>query len=330
MPEPHRRYDEGRVTPHPSGTEYKGSRMSLLVRYKGAAGRRLLVETIRRQSIIDGDETIAEQLCSVAVLRKFDDGQKIISHGDHSNDLMLILSGNVRIVINGRSFIARTAGQHVGEMALVDPSATRSADVFSVGRTILAKISEEAFTQIANEHPRLWRLIGMDMGDRLRQLFNLVRPPNDQPIIFIGSSSESLSIAQEIERGLEHDPLTIRIWSDSVFAAGYSIMEGLEAQLIDADFAVLVLSHDDRVISRHDESLAPRDNVVFELGLFVGALTRYRTIMVSPKDVDIKLPTDLLGVVPLNYDTSSELELSARIAPICMALRRLIQKHGPR
>ncbi len=316
--------------PRQAARSPRDSKMSLLARYKGPAGRRLLVEALRRQSIVDGDEMVAQQLCSAAVLREFDDGQRIILQGDRSNDLMLILSGSVRVEVNGRRFASRTSGQHVGEMALIDPSAARSASVFSVGPSVIAKIPEESFASIANEHPRLWRLIAMDMGDRLRQMLNFIRPPNNQPVIFIGSSSESLSVARQIQTGLKSDPFTVRIWAEGVFTAGYSTMESLEAQLLDADFAVLVLSSDDRVISRHSEALAPRDNVVFELGLFAGALTRYRTVMVTPHGVDIKLPTDLLGITPLGYDASSDAALSTRVAPVCAELCKLVRKHGPR
>ena len=38
------------------------------------------------------------------------------------------------------------------------------------------------------------------------------------------------------------------------------------------DFAILVLTADDLVASRDVLSTAPRDNVLFELGLFMGGL----------------------------------------------------------
>ncbi len=78
-------------------------------------------------------------------------------------------------------------------------------------------------------------------------------------------------------------------------------MEDLEQQISEADFAVLVGGPDDRVRSRGSERSVPRDNIVFELGLFMGALKRNRSFLLVPSGVDLKIPTDLLGLTPLKY-----------------------------
>ena len=48
-----------------------------------------------------------------------------------------------------------------------------------------------------------------------------------------------------------------------------------------ADFAAFIISPDDTVISRDAENLAPRDNVIFELGLFMGVLNRQRVFLIG-------------------------------------------------
>jgi hypothetical protein len=68
------------------------------------------------------------------------------------------------------------------------------------------------------------------------------------------------------------------------------------------DFAILVLSPDDIVQSRNDSNLGPRDNVIFELGLFMGRLGRERTFAVHQRNAHVKIPTDLSGVTLAAYD----------------------------
>ncbi len=70
----------------------------------------------------------------------------------------------------------------------------------------------------------------------------------------------------------------VSVWSEDVFTASSLALEYLGAQLLTADFAVLIVGADDEVISRGTTKKAPRDNVVLELGLFIGALSRLQDI----------------------------------------------------
>jgi predicted nucleotide-binding protein len=81
-----------------------------------------------------------------------------------------------------------------------------------------------------------------------------------------------------------------------------TILESLLAALQDSEFAIFVLTADDKTEQRDKFGMTPRDNVIFELGLFLGRLGPGRTFMVRPRGVDLLLPTDLLGVEPADYD----------------------------
>lgn len=78
-------------------------------------------------------------------------------------------------------------------------------------------------------------------------------------------------------------------------------LEDLIRQTREADFALFVFGPDDKIASRYQEHAAPRDNVIFEMGLFLGRLGRDRVFMVKDHDVDLKIPTDLVGLRPITY-----------------------------
>ena len=252
--------------------------------------------------MVGGDAPLAIALADVAELVAAEPGDVVITQGGADDDLYLVVSGRVEIRIHGRLIAERAAGTHVGEMALIDPSARRSATVVAKEASVLAKVPEPAFSNVADAHPKLWRALAVELGDRLRERTKFIRVPNEKPLIFLGSSREALPVATSLRDLVQCPEIDVRVWTDGVFGASRFPMEGLEAQLDAADFAVLVAAPDDLVVSRGEPSEAPRDNVIFELGLFMGALTRKRTFMLVPRGVDLKIPTDLLGLTPLLYD----------------------------
>lgn len=125
--------------------------------------------------------------------------------------------------------------------------------------------------------------------------------------VFIGSSTEALPAAREIGRGLEsfragqRRVLDVRIW-DRSFELSEIIIEGLERNADLADFAIFVLAPDDLSVRRHKEIYIPRDNTIYELGLFTGRLERRRTIIVRASNPPTTLPSDLAGIIYAQYD----------------------------
>jgi len=290
---------------------------------------RRLTEALLSNTIVRNDTTLATKLAAQLKLRHVTPGSSIIRQNAHDNDLFLIVSGEFAVIVNGRRIATRSAGEHVGEMALLDQTVVRSASVVAMTEAVVGKIPESAFSAIADAHPILSRHVAQVLSNRLRQRNALVSSPNDRPILFIGSSKESLLVAKELHKRLTAH-LVVNLWSQNVFVASRVNIESLEAQIPTLDFAVLVLSPDDTVISRHSMKPAPRDNVIFELGLFMGALGRHRTFLVTPKKLTLKVPTDLLGVTPIEYPDGSKKTLSKRLAPACKELRRLITRTGTR
>ena len=193
-------------------------------------------------------------------------------------------------------------------------------------KTVVAKISEAAFHPLADKYPRVWQLIATELAKRLQQRNRLVVFKNPRPVVFIGSSKESLPIARAIRSNFDHDDFVITLWTDKVFGASRFPIAELEKQVQEADFAILVLGADDVVESRNEKSDAPRDNVVFELGLFMGALSHERTFMVIPRGYDIKIPTDLQGLNSLSYRSDDSNNLTSLLGTVCDELREIINK----
>lgn len=195
--------------------------------------------------------------------------------------------------------------------------------VIASEETVVARISEPDFANVANDHSVMWRLIAIELADRLRQRSRFIKEPNPQPHLFIGSSRESLPVAEAIKDGLASMPFSTYLWTDDIFTASKTNIESLESELERSDFAILVLGPDDKVFSRGKDAEAPRDNVLFELGLFMGALSRRRTFFVIPTGLNLKIPSDLLGVTPLQYDPG-------KLANLSESILKLIVNAGPK
>ncbi|GMV27605.1 MAG: hypothetical protein AMXMBFR58_36360 [Phycisphaerae bacterium] len=147
--------------------------------------------------------------------------------------------------------------------------------------------------------------------------------------VFVGSSTEGLPIAEALQRGLEA-VAEVTIWSQSVFALSKTSVESLEAALQKFDFAVLALSGDDVVSSRGETSQSPRDNVLLELGLFMGSLGRNRAFFVYDRTANLKVPTDLLGVTAATYKPHADGNLDAALGPTCASIKASLRQVGPR
>jgi CRP/FNR family cyclic AMP-dependent transcriptional regulator len=300
----------------------------LLKRFEGNNGQRLLIQALCSQTIVKGNESLAAALAGAAELYQFANGHQLIAQDGTDNDMYFILVGRVVVVVKGREVAFRDAGKQVGEMALVEPAARRCASVFALGDVVVAKVAEAKFTAIANSHPKTWRLLAVEAFQRLRQRNDLVTPPNPRPVLFLVSSTESLAVAQGIQAGLAHDDMLIRVWTDGVFLPSHYAMEDLLQQVRTSDFAAVVLGPDDKVISRHKAAVAPRDNLIGELFLFMGALGRERTLMVQPRGISLKLPTDLLGLNPITYQPGGRADLPALLGPVCTAIRSVVHRLG--
>ena len=149
----------------------------------------------------------------------------------------------------------------------------------------------------------------------------------DKPRIFLGSSGKQQKLLQGLTRGLE-DVAHVEPWTTS-FNPGTTTLERLLELAREVDFAVFVFARDDWTTDSPPASdpaasgqASPRDNVVFEAGLFGAALGMRRTFILHASGA--KLPSDLLGLTCVRYDATT----SADMRVVNQKLRKAIENEG--
>ncbi|SFN06177.1 Predicted nucleotide-binding protein containing TIR-like domain-containing protein [Chryseobacterium oleae] len=142
-----------------------------------------------------------------------------------------------------------------------------------------------------------------------------------KPKIFIGSSVESLEIANNLQVLLEHQS-TPTVWSQGIFELNSSALDSLIKAVDNTDYAIFVFKPEDIAIMRDSRHNVVRDNVIFELGLFLGRLGKERVFFVAPRNADnFHLPTDLLGITYGKYDSERpDGNLQAALAPFITSI----------
>jgi hypothetical protein len=147
--------------------------------------------------------------------------------------------------------------------------------------------------------------------------------------LFIGSSVENLDVAYAIQEALEHDA-EVTVWTQGLFDLSKYTLQSLMDALDELDFGLFVFSPDDLTKIRDDTKKTVRDNVVFELGLFIGRLGQERNFILVPRgDVELHLPSDLLGLTPAYYEPDRQDEnLAAAVGPACNRVRKAMAKLG--
>src|SRR6186713_551940 len=151
-----------------------------------------------------------------------------------------------------------------------------------------------------------------------------------KPRIFLGSSTQQEKLLQALTRGLQ-DVAHVEPWT-TVFNPGVSTLERLVELTHEVDFAAFIFGQDDWTAKGAGSGQAPdvasgqatpRDNVVFEAGLFGGALGIRRTFILHARGA--KIPTDLNGLTVIRYDPDTTPQI---VRQINQTLRRAIESEG--
>jgi predicted nucleotide-binding protein len=299
----------------------------MIERFQGDSGRENLIEALRNQKIVGGNAALSEKIADIGHLAEVDKGTTIIEQGAEDDDIYLIIAGAFDVLVNGRKIARRFVNDHIGEMAAVQPTQRRSATCIASEKAVLCKLTAPRFGELGREYPDIWRFIAKELARRLEQRNAHVTLTHEKIRIFIISSVEALEIARTIQNAFEHDFMVV-VWTDGVFRASWYPVESLERQLDQSDFAIAVAQPDDTVTSRGRSYPAARDNVIFELGLFIGRIGRQRSFLVEPRGEEVNLPSDLSGITALSYKFDRD-NLAAALGPACNRIRAIIKELGP-
>lgn len=150
-----------------------------------------------------------------------------------------------------------------------------------------------------------------------------------KPTLFIGSSSEALRVAKTVLSLLDDKDVEPSLWNQGVFGLNTSGLEALMKACQDFDYACFVLQKDDVALSRGKRFYTVRDNIIFEIGLFLGALGKDRVFVIFEKGNKPDLPSDLDGINFLDYNSKrNDNNLLQALTPACLKITDMITKQG--
>ncbi|MGB4117430.1 MAG: nucleotide-binding protein [Polaromonas sp.] len=149
------------------------------------------------------------------------------------------------------------------------------------------------------------------------------------PRVFIGSSAEALNVAYALQTSIEFDSEPT-VWTQGIFQPSSFTLMDLVAALQNFDFAIFIFNADDLVTMRSQSMQAVRDNVIFELGLFMGRLGISRCFVLKARgQAALHLPSDLVGLQALEFTADrSDKNMQAALGPAAHRLRGLFAELG--
>lgn len=149
-----------------------------------------------------------------------------------------------------------------------------------------------------------------------------------KPRIFIASSVESLKIAEAVNVNLDHE-FEVTIWKNGTFKLSSTTLEDLVTKASAIDFALFIFAPDDIATIKDQREHVVRDNVLFEIGLFIGAIGKERCFILKPRDVEMHLRTDLLGMTPADFDAArSDKDLVSATNRACSLIKAEVDRLG--
>jgi predicted nucleotide-binding protein len=295
---------------------------------KDAKGKLNLIRSLSEQILLNNivrNKFVAEQFANHCEIKNYHVDEEVYIQNEFGrNCLFFVLSGTFGIYFNSHFVRDIRPGECFGEFPILDAKLKYSVSVYSNENSCVAIVGEDELRDIAKKIPEIWYNMAKMLANRLVETNThaFVKKANKSPKIFIGSSVEGLNVARKIQNALDHEFEPV-VWDQGIFdSLGKSYLESLEDALHNHDFAIFVFTADDEITSRGAHSFTVRDNVLFEFGIFLGELGRKRSFMVYPRNVDLKILSDLAGINTATYDPTKD--LSASLGPACDHIKESI------
>ncbi|SFO75808.1 Predicted nucleotide-binding protein containing TIR-like domain-containing protein [Chitinophaga sp. YR627] len=148
--------------------------------------------------------------------------------------------------------------------------------------------------------------------------------------IFICSSSEALDVVLPLEELLSEKKFSATIWRNGTFGLGQQYIESIIRASKEHDYAVIILSPDGGKNAGENETYCVKDNVIFEMGLFISAFNKERTFFLVENTPQLKLPGYIAGLNTATYVYKSERDLlKIELKNACNAIEKaILQQNG--
>ncbi len=149
------------------------------------------------------------------------------------------------------------------------------------------------------------------------------------PKIFIASSSESLKWADAVQRFFSNRKLYATVWNQGAFPPSNYPLKSLLETINNFDFGVFIFSFDDFLEKRGKSCFAVRDNLLFELGLFIAHLGIEHNFIFIPDNVtEFHWPSDL-GNLTIGKYQANNANTDAGIGAACTEVLMQIERIRP-
>lgn len=287
-----------------------------------------LIRDLGEMILLNGSEAIAAEVAEAAEVVEFEKGSILFEEGDDDHDIYFVLNGRLQLSVDDREFAVIGQGAHVGEIALIDPNAERSATVRALEHSVTAKLSAEAFGRIAERHEPLWRRLSQVLGNHLRWTNQFLERSNACPRVLICASEIGLPFALAM-KSQAADRSEAPDWAvESVCFEEGDSLQALQGRISKADFGVLVLAPGDLDLVPDGDELVQK--TLLQCGLCFGALGPERTLIVQPSDLGDGSPAALLGLTSTTYRLDPHEALRADIESISARIQSTIRELGVR
>lgn len=148
------------------------------------------------------------------------------------------------------------------------------------------------------------------------------------PVLFVGSAAEDLPVAKAVQQNLDR-VAEVELWSEGQFVPMHSALDSLLSTAGRADYGLFIATSVDTVSTRGAIFTSARDNVLFELGIFLGQLGPDRSFLLQDRNSPPRLPSDLGGVTNLTYDGAKS-SLRSAVGAACTEIEEMMTRHGNR
>ncbi len=143
--------------------------MSKIDQFEGPKGKERLTTALLEHELVGHNDALARKLAQEAVIEEFKSGRALLNQNDAANHVYLVLTGEVSVEVNGQRVTTSGPGVPIGEIALLDPDGGRSASVVAIADTIVARITQKQFEDLAKEYPQIWRGVARHLARHVRR-----------------------------------------------------------------------------------------------------------------------------------------------------------------